>query len=178
MSNGWLVSISVWVLRHLSKADETWTFWRLSLKTIIICIKKLMPVDEGSVEESVGRRDELPLRNTDWLYCRGTWITNILIVFALKLLYSSFPGITPETSWTLTNLTYNIVRFAIRKLRLTNRLDDVFFLSLAARNAFWWSEPGWIVCAHVVGANRQWNCSHPDSQVFGYFSRCIVSWKI
>lgn len=48
--------------------------------------------------------------NVDWLSFRGTWLTNLLIVGALKVLFSSVPGITTELSWTLTNLTYNIVR--------------------------------------------------------------------
>lgn len=50
---------------------------------------------------------------------RGTWLTHILIAIALKLLFSSVPGISREASWTLTNLTYNIVKTA-----LTLHLDD------------------------------------------------------
>lgn len=47
--------------------------------------------------------------NADWLNFRGTWITNVLIVVALKVLFTCVPGMTTESSWTLTNLTYNIV---------------------------------------------------------------------
>lgn len=47
--------------------------------------------------------------NTTWLNFRGTWLTNILIVVVLKVAFSLVPGITCEVSWTLTNLTYNIV---------------------------------------------------------------------
>lgn len=49
--------------------------------------------------------------NTSWLSLRGTWLTNVLIVVALKLAFGLVPGINNEVSWTLTNLTYNIVLF-------------------------------------------------------------------
>lgn len=48
--------------------------------------------------------------NAEWLNFRGTWVTNILLTVALGLLFSAVPGVTRETAWTLTNLTYNIVR--------------------------------------------------------------------
>lgn len=47
--------------------------------------------------------------NSSWLNLRGTWLTNVLIVVAIKLAFSLVPGVTTEASWTLTNLTYNIV---------------------------------------------------------------------
>lgn len=47
--------------------------------------------------------------NSSWLSLRGTWLTNVLIVVVLKIAFSLVPGITTEVSWTLTNLTYNIV---------------------------------------------------------------------
>lgn len=49
--------------------------------------------------------------NTSWINLRGTWITKILLVCTLKLAYSMVPGMTAEVSWTLTNLTYNIVSY-------------------------------------------------------------------
>jgi hypothetical protein len=42
---------------------------------------------------------------------KGAWLSTILIVIVIKILYSLIPFITSETSWTLTNLTYNIVSF-------------------------------------------------------------------
>ena len=48
--------------------------------------------------------------NSTWLSLRGTWLTNILIAMVLKIAFSILPGVTPEISWTLTNLTYNIVK--------------------------------------------------------------------
>lgn len=47
--------------------------------------------------------------NASWLTLRGTWLTNVLIVVVLKLTFSLVPGMTSNVSWTLTNLTYNIV---------------------------------------------------------------------
>lgn len=47
--------------------------------------------------------------NAEWLNFRGTWVTNVLLVVALKVLFTCVPRMTAEMSWTLTNLTYNIV---------------------------------------------------------------------
>ena len=47
--------------------------------------------------------------NSSWLSLRGTWLTNVLIAMVLKVAFTILPGVTPEISWTLTNLTYNIV---------------------------------------------------------------------
>lgn len=48
--------------------------------------------------------------NTTWLNLRGTWLTNVLLVVAFLFVFSLLPGMTRELSWTLTNVTYNIVR--------------------------------------------------------------------
>lgn len=39
----------------------------------------------------------------------GAWSTTIFVVVALKALFTVIPFITPEASWTLTNLTFNCV---------------------------------------------------------------------
>jgi hypothetical protein len=39
----------------------------------------------------------------------GAWFTTIFIVIALKALFTLIPFITPEASWTLTNLSFNCV---------------------------------------------------------------------
>lgn len=51
--------------------------------------------------------------NSTWLSLRGTWLTNVLIAMVLKVAFSILPGVSPEISWTLTNLTYNIVSLSI-----------------------------------------------------------------
>jgi hypothetical protein len=40
----------------------------------------------------------------------GAWMTNIILIFFLKFIFGIIPGISPELSWTLTTLVYNIVR--------------------------------------------------------------------
>ena len=47
--------------------------------------------------------------NSSWFNLRGAWLTNVLIVVVMKISFSILPGVSPEISWTLTNLTYNIV---------------------------------------------------------------------
>jgi hypothetical protein len=36
----------------------------------------------------------------------GAWLIHPILIFCLKILYDIIPGISQETSWTLTNLTY------------------------------------------------------------------------
>ena len=42
-------------------------------------------------------------------------MTNIILIFFLKFIFGIVPGITPELSWTLTTLTYNIVRLSNKR---------------------------------------------------------------
>lgn len=72
--------------------------------------------------------------NADWLNFRGTWATLVLIVVFLKILFSCVPGMSTELSWTLTNLTYNIVR-ARRLPPLSAPLVYVLLFPLALRHA-------------------------------------------
>lgn len=64
--------------------------------------------------------------NSTWLSLRGTWLTNILIAMVLKVAFSILPGVTPEISWTLTNLTYNIVRMKFEAF-LTSCFQLLFY---------------------------------------------------
>lgn len=43
----------------------------------------------------------------------GAWFTTIFVVVALKALFTVIPFITPEASWTLTNLSFNCVSLAL-----------------------------------------------------------------
>lgn len=47
-------------------------------------------------------------------------MTNIILIFFLKFIFGIIPGITPELSWTLTTLTYNIVRLSLGALQCIN----------------------------------------------------------
>ncbi|GJJ68730.1 hypothetical protein EMPS_01076 [Entomortierella parvispora] len=46
--------------------------------------------------------------NSAWLNDKGVWITNFILICMIKFFFSIIPGITPELSWTLTTLTYNV----------------------------------------------------------------------
>ncbi|CAO3571514.1 unnamed protein product [Mortierella alpina] len=46
--------------------------------------------------------------NSSWVNDKGAWMTNIILIFFLKFIFGIIPGISPELSWTLTTLTYNI----------------------------------------------------------------------
>jgi len=43
--------------------------------------------------------DDLP-KNT------GAWTIHFVLIAALKIVYDTLPGVSQETSWTLTNITY------------------------------------------------------------------------
>jgi hypothetical protein len=36
----------------------------------------------------------------------GAWLIHPILIFCLKIIYDIIPGVSQETSWTLTNLTY------------------------------------------------------------------------
>ena len=36
----------------------------------------------------------------------GAWTIHFVLIIALKILYDIIPGVTQETSWTLTNISY------------------------------------------------------------------------
>ena len=36
----------------------------------------------------------------------GAWTIHIVLIIALKILFDIIPGVSQETSWTLTNITY------------------------------------------------------------------------
>jgi len=49
--------------------------------------------------------------NAGWVNYKGAWVTTITVILALKTLFSIIPGISRETSWTLTNLSFNFGHF-------------------------------------------------------------------
>ncbi|KAI9355493.1 ORMDL family-domain-containing protein [Pilaira anomala] len=51
--------------------------------------------------------------STNFMSYKGAWLSCVLIVVAIKLSYSLIPFISSETSWTLTNLTFNISHFVM-----------------------------------------------------------------
>ncbi|CAG8532803.1 1612_t:CDS:2 [Paraglomus occultum] len=53
----------------------------------------------------------LPNLNSDWVYYPGAWVVHIFLIFCVKILFSSIPGVSSEASWTLTNLSYMVGSF-------------------------------------------------------------------
>ncbi|KAI9009124.1 ORMDL family [Hyaloraphidium curvatum] len=51
------------------------------------------------------------MRSGPWLNEKGSWITNLIALICLKVVFSVIPGITTELSWTLTNVVYNVSTF-------------------------------------------------------------------
>jgi len=51
---------------------------------------------------------EAPERSSKLTYLirTGAWFIHPLLIFLLKILFDTFPRISQETSWTLTNITY------------------------------------------------------------------------
>ncbi|KAL1920514.1 uncharacterized protein VTP21DRAFT_891 [Calcarisporiella thermophila] len=46
-----------------------------------------------------------------WVNYKGAWVTTIILIICLKAFFGIIPGISPEASWTLTNLAYNMGSF-------------------------------------------------------------------
>lgn len=39
----------------------------------------------------------------------GAWAIHVFIIFCFKIFYDTVPGVSQETSWTLTNISYMAV---------------------------------------------------------------------
>lgn len=71
---------------------------------------KVKGLDRNAVK-MINTTPDIPTNlNSSWLNMRGTWITNILLAVALRMAFSLLPGVTGDVCWTLTNMTYNIVK--------------------------------------------------------------------
>ncbi|CAG8635689.1 13260_t:CDS:2 [Ambispora leptoticha] len=55
----------------------------------------------------------LPNFNSNWVYFKGAWFFHIIIIMSIKIIFSIIPGVSPEASWTLTNLSYDIASFVM-----------------------------------------------------------------
>ncbi|OLY81067.1 hypothetical protein AYI68_g4827 [Smittium mucronatum] len=49
--------------------------------------------------------------NSNWLNLRGSWITNVLIIFFFRFIFGVIPFFTTITAWTLTNLSYCLFQY-------------------------------------------------------------------
>ncbi|KAL2870516.1 ORMDL family protein [Aspergillus lucknowensis] len=48
----------------------------------------------------------LPNLNANWVNAKGAWTIHFVLIAALKIFYDIIPGVSQETSWTLTNISY------------------------------------------------------------------------
>ena len=52
------------------------------------------------------RAYRINMMSADSLLAIGAWTVHIVLIVALKILFDIIPGVSQETSWTLTNITY------------------------------------------------------------------------
>ncbi|MCJ1307661.1 hypothetical protein MMC25_001308 [Agyrium rufum] len=48
----------------------------------------------------------LPNLNAEWVNAKGAWLIHPILIAALKILFDIMPGVSQETSWTMTNISY------------------------------------------------------------------------
>jgi hypothetical protein len=51
--------------------------------------------------------------NIEWVNCRGTWITYLLLVLGARVFYGSIPSLSSDMAWTFTNLTHVLATFIL-----------------------------------------------------------------
>ncbi|KAI0099530.1 ORMDL family-domain-containing protein [Daldinia grandis] len=56
--------------------------------------------------EQLNDQSTLPNLNANWVNAKGAWTIHIVLILALKILWDVIPGVSQETSWTLTNISY------------------------------------------------------------------------
>ncbi|KAF2973419.1 hypothetical protein GQX73_g166 [Xylaria multiplex] len=56
--------------------------------------------------EQLSDQSALPNLNANWVNAKGAWTIHIVLIVALKILWDVIPGVSQETSWTLTNISY------------------------------------------------------------------------
>ncbi|KAF2403894.1 Orm1 type endoplasmic reticulum protein [Trichodelitschia bisporula] len=56
--------------------------------------------------EHMSDQAALPNLNAEWVNAKGAWLIHPILIFSLKILFDIVPGMSQETSWTLTNLSY------------------------------------------------------------------------
>ncbi|CCX05414.1 ORMDL family-domain-containing protein [Pyronema domesticum] len=66
----------------------------------------LIYTEPAETIEQRNDQDALPNLNASWVNNKGARVIHIVIIFCLKIFYDSLPGVSQETSWTLTNITY------------------------------------------------------------------------
>lgn len=58
--------------------------------------------------EQINDQAALPNLNANWTNAKGAWTIHFVLIACLKIFYDVIPGVSQETSWTLTNITYMV----------------------------------------------------------------------
>ncbi|KAJ9641045.1 sphingolipid homeostasis protein orm1 [Coniosporium tulheliwenetii] len=66
----------------------------------------LMYTEPPESLEHISDQSALPNLNSEWVNAKGAWAIHIILILALKIFYDIIPGVSQETSWTLTNISY------------------------------------------------------------------------
>ncbi|KAI0171443.1 ORMDL family-domain-containing protein [Pestalotiopsis sp. NC0098] len=56
--------------------------------------------------EQLSDQSALPNLNAQWVNAKGAWTIHFVLILALKIFFDVVPGVSQETSWTLTNISY------------------------------------------------------------------------
>ncbi|KAF2468463.1 ORMDL-domain-containing protein [Lindgomyces ingoldianus] len=56
--------------------------------------------------EHISDQSALPNLNADWVNAKGAWAIHFVLIVLAKILFDIIPGVSQETSWTLTNISY------------------------------------------------------------------------
>lgn len=61
----------------------------------------------SKIKDDIRLMDNRPSQsnqNSNWVNFRGAWVTNMVLLFSLRVFFSVVPGISTELSLTLTNI--------------------------------------------------------------------------
>jgi ORMDL family len=50
----------------------------------------------------------------------GAWTIHVVLIICLKIFYDTLPGVSQETSWTLTNISYMAVCITLLHFTMRN----------------------------------------------------------
>ncbi|KAH0426336.1 ORMDL family protein [Colletotrichum camelliae] len=56
--------------------------------------------------EQISDQAVVPNLNANWVNAKGAWTIHFVLILCLKIFYDIMPGVSQETSWTLTNISY------------------------------------------------------------------------
>ncbi|ROT41117.1 Orm1 type endoplasmic reticulum protein [Sodiomyces alkalinus F11] len=56
--------------------------------------------------EQISDQAVVPNLNANWVNAKGAWTIHLVLIAGLKIFYDIIPGVSQESSWTLTNITY------------------------------------------------------------------------